>query len=243
MGSKRVQRKHSYQDFPPSEYSTVVGLDGTTNLVKVGVSCSDSALNQEPDLSPKKPPRMPKTYSRSVEEYQILPKNHQPYSIKSAELRRKSEASNDIYRDTLKQGDILRRKSDITVRNNYFGQSDYRRNRKYISEDPAVMTHQRRSVVHVSGGSKRKAYNYNTLPGGNRRAITSQPVSGSLPGPSENPDWPVLSENECENNGDNSVIHKTDNGNYGILSVTEGVKGLVKLLHIPFQCCKRKVCT
>ncbi|XP_053386386.1 uncharacterized protein LOC128550738 [Mercenaria mercenaria] len=242
MYSQSVGRKHSFQGVPP-EYSTVVGLDGSTNLINVGVSCSDSALNQEIDNAPKKPARLQNKQGMSVEDCRKLSKTQNQYSIKSAELRRKSEASSNLHRDSDltkdQKRDDFRRKSDVVLRKRQLPGVNYRG--KYIPKDSVVLAHQRRSVVHVSGGSKmNRNVNYNTLPGGSRRAVTSQPMSSSFPGPSENPDWPVLSENECENNGNNSVIFKT--GNYGISSVTESVKGFMKILHIPFQCCKRKVC-
>ena len=238
MHSHPVTRKHSFQGGPPPEYSTVIDLTGTTNLVKVGVSCSDSAINEELNHAPRKPARLPKGQGTSVEDCRSLPKAPHRHSIKSAELRRKSEASYNLHRDSEKQNgqnrDEFRRKSDVIIRKRQLPSVTYR------GKEPGVLAHQRRSVVHVSGGSKKnRNVGYNTLPGGNRRAITSQPMSSTFPGPTENPDWPDLNENECENNGNNSVILKT--GNYGITSVTESVKGFMKVLYIPFQCCQKKV--
>lgn len=241
-------RKYSNQCISSLDgYQAHLGGDGLTNLAKVGVSCSDSALDKEFDHSSRTYRRTPE----SVEDYRNISKHQQSYSVKSAELRRKSEASSNLYRDSelsnCHKQDVFRRKSDVTACHRHVvhrSRGEHRQRGKTVPKDTIVLAHKRRSVVHVSGGSKKKDVGNNALPCSGRPAVTSQPLSGTsaIREPSGNPDWPVLKEDECENNGDNSVKVNHGNGSYVISSVTEGVKGLVKFLHVPFQCCKRKVC-
>ncbi|KAH3752444.1 hypothetical protein DPMN_187061 [Dreissena polymorpha] len=154
------------------------------------------------------------------------------YSVKSAEFRRKSDTS--VMQDKESQNKEIRRNSDAAVLTMQQGNT-------------SVLAHRQRSVVHVSGNST----SVSTCARASTSVVTKQPVSGSMmQNPLCNPDWPTLPESDYENCADTTLV-LTDDGfvdvfatskqAYGYANLAEGVKSLVKLLHVPFQCCKRKV--
>lgn len=245
-----LPRKHSLQY---NEQNVSGSYPVEPAKLPVGVSCSDSALNQEYDPSVRHSGQKPRHYGSFAHDHQRVPKQHTNYSIKSAELHRKSEASNNLFKESqisdFRKREESRRKSDAILMRYQAGISkDSRHRSKSMQKDAVVIAHQQRSVVHVSGGSKDLTNSkYNTLPyrktssGGYRRVVTSQPLTGDVTESLNNPDWPVLSENEFENNGDIDLTEKDLNVVYGLNTVTESVKGLMKFLYTPFQCCKKNV--
>ncbi|KAL4217477.1 hypothetical protein ACF0H5_023927 [Mactra antiquata] len=213
-------------------YQSFTDINETSNLTIVGVSSSDSALHRDYDMQSK---AVPKSGIHRND-----PKGHQPRGVRSHELRRKSEASCDLHRDSERAGytnEEFRRKSEAIIRDRNSALSKYKNS---AAKDTVVLTHQRRSVVHVSGGSRNTRAGSPSSRRDIRRVVTSQPLPSTIGGPSGNPDWPALTESEFENNGNNGETVKYSDGKYGINSVGETVKGLVKLFHAPFQCCKRE---
>lgn len=235
-----VGSKNPYKGPSLDGYQTFTDINETTNLNIVGVSSSDSALHKDYDMHSKTVPRVPKISGSFHEGQRNDPKAHQPLGVRSHELRRKSEASCNLHRDSERSGytnEEFRRKSEAIIRNRNIAISKC----KSIAKDTVVLSHQRRSVVHVSGGSKAEYAGSASSRRENRRVVTSQPLPATIGGPGENPDWPVLMESDFENNGKSGEIAKCKDGTIGINSVSETVKGLVKFLHGPFQCCKREV--
>lgn len=214
--------KHSRQEDPsPQPMATVVTKDGTVSLVSTSISCSDSALNKKVEFRPlyaMQSPRAPPVTRGSC--------------LKSAEFRRKSD-TNIVTQQPSFCSQKPRCKSDLDIVNqNQLNPRvvDQRRVRT-IPRDS--LARPRRSVGNVSQGTKSRDH-----------VVIKQP-SRCIPGPDSNPDWPTLNESDYENCGDSTVIldepGNHSNSHYNASSVAEGVKGLMKLLYHPFQCCQRKV--
>lgn len=210
------------QNPPPKPKETVVGKTGEVRLASPEISSSDSALNKGAEFRP-----LPHVhYQRGS------PVQHR-YSLKSAELRRRSDtslATQPSYSHKTRCKSDLEISSDSRNVHNYAEVS----RRKTQTVPREVLVRQRRSVGHVTRGIAACD-----------KVVIKQPTSRNIQGPESNPDWPVLCESDYENCGDSTVIDEIvvpqDKSHYGASMVTEGVKGLMKLLHHPFQCCQRKV--
>lgn len=217
------------QNPAPQPVDTMVNQKGKVNLARgqPGISGSDSALHRGAEFRP---------LQHHVQFPRTSPVHHR-HSMKSAELRRKSETS--LITQHAQYPRQMRCKSDLDLKKDKTELSSGDATPRKIRTVPRdTLATPRRSTGHVS-----------RLPVPRGHVVTRQPArntSRSIPGPDSNPDWPVLSESDYENVGDNSVILGDPavaygNGRYGASSVTEGVKGLMKLLYHPFQCCQRKV--
>ena len=178
----------------------------------VGSSTSDSALNKSITYS------MSKSHAPRNVKYATLSRG-----VRSEQLRRRSDAS--LRQETLKYGTQPRR---LSVPHEVIK-----------PRDTAVISHQQRSVVHSAATSKSPS---------KAAAITKQPRATSVPNPCSNVDLPVLEELNYDNLNSNyghtysGYRFPNDPGaRDGLSSLSENVKSLVKLLYIPFRCCKNKV--
>jgi len=172
----------------------------------------------------------------------IVPGSSNQFSVKSAELRRKSDTH--INKVTMPSAPVIRRKSEAALQNQHVLQnrsaSPIKKTVNFADEpheSRAVLFHQQRSVVHVSGDSTVPSP---PKPPSDRNVVTSQPCLKKPLGSSQETNIPFLTDVDYDN-FDGEIGDKRSLGSDGIGLVAEGVKGLVRYLYIPFQCCKSKV--